>query len=368
MTKILSLSYMRYRPSGVLNQIRWEADAAREIGLDFSSILALPDTEKWAGEDPESIEYIKIRKPSSLRFFDWISERRAYAKFIVKKSQSVDLIVVRWSVADPFLYLALRKAKKPIFTVHHTNEEAELRLSARFGKIRARIDRFVFSRSSSIINGVIAVTGEIAKNEISRSVRNLPTFIYSNGIYIDGNVELQGKISQGEVIKIVFVSSYFAEWQGLDLLLDSMTNKYNGFELHLAGDMSEDLKQRVMADKRVVYHGLLEKKGLQDLYLSCDVGLSAFALDRKGMQQAATLKVREYLRYGLPVYSGHDDVFPSSFKYYKNGPPTIEDILLFAREHAGTNRLEVFSESRPYIDKVELLRNLHTWLISSSRT
>jgi hypothetical protein len=89
------------------------------------------------------------------------------------------------------------------------------------------------------------------------------------------------------------------------------------------------------------------------------VGLSSFDLASKGMTEACTLKVRDFLRLGLPVYAGHrDSALPNHFNYFVQGMPNWPDILSFARSMRAARRAEVVAAARPWIDKTILLERL----------
>ena len=80
------------------------------------------------------------------------------------------------------------------------------------------------------------------------------------------------------------------------------------------------------------------------------------------MKQACTLKVREYLLRGVPVYAGYDDVFPDGFRAYRKGPASISLILSYAREVRQLPRLDVVHEAEKFISKKILLEGLNRWL------
>ena len=206
--------------------------------------------------------------------------------------------------------------------------------------------------------GVIAVTEEILEHEVSRiGGGDVPTFLYPNGIFIEPLSTLHRY--DKKVPQLIFVCSNFSPWQGLDLLLESVLRSDKDFNLHLVGRLSESQIRESSCDPRVIVHGDCTPRDIQDLYEECWIGLSSFALYRQGLSQACSLKVREYLCAGLPVYSGHRDVFPETFKYYKTGEPDIDEIIRFALTHRDTNRSDVRREARLFIDKRELLSKLY---------
>ena len=75
------------------------------------------------------------------------------------------------------------------------------------------------------------------------------------------------------------------------------------------------------------------------------------------MREACTLKVREYLRAGLPVYAAHDDV--AGLPWFKKGPATLAAALDYADEVRAVDRATVAEDARPFIDKARLLEQLY---------
>ena len=77
------------------------------------------------------------------------------------------------------------------------------------------------------------------------------------------------------------------------------------------------------------------------------------------MHSACTLKTREYLSLGIPVFSGHYDIFPSNFPFYRKGNLNIEEIIDFGIEMRRFSNLEIFEKSKKYIDKNILVNELY---------
>ena len=139
------------------------------------------------------------------------------------------------------------------------------------------------------------------------------------------------------------------------------------FILHIVGNLNYIDEQKAMQDQRIVLHGHLSHNEMQELMSKMWLGLSSFALFRQNMKEACTLKVREYLKNGLPVYSGYKDVFPESFPYYKVGEPNFKAILNYARKMRHKTKEEISNSSRKYIDKEILLKNIYFSLQESQK-
>ena len=90
-------------------------------------------------------------------------------------------------------------------------------------------------------------------------------------------------------------------------------------------------------------------------------------MHRAKVREGSTLKVREMLGMGLPVYSGHiDTALPKNFPFYLKGTIKIEEILKFARDAAPFSRNEIRNKSLPYIDKRIYAKKLSKFLINLS--
>jgi len=84
-----------------------------------------------------------------------------------------------------------------------------------------------------------------------------------------------------------------------------------------------------------------------------------------GMEEACTLKVREYLAVGLPVFSGYTDVFPEEFRFYRKGSASIEEILAYAREVSTCDKEQVASDASKYISKKSILERFYHDLVDA---
>ena len=350
--KILHIAQMRVPASGIARQMLEEQKVADSIGVAWHSRLYVP---RGCSENSICIESKCERSDKSgfkSSFFNWLESE-------VKK---YDLVLLRHSVYSPGELGFLRKSDKPVYLVHHTLEEMELWSSRGVsGKLLSILERFYGRRSILASQGIVAVTAEIGDYEVARSGAKASPLIYPNGIDMS-SVGRRDDSRGGDIPELLFVASEFVPWHGLDLLIESLEKSNEKFVLHLVGKLTAGQADAVAEIDQVVVHGVLSPRDVSNLAARCWVGLGSFALYRKSMYQACTLKVREYLAAGLPVYSGHADVFPDCFPYYKQGPANIVDILDYASSVRGVSRDSVATESRPFIDKGSLLSSLYTQL------
>lgn len=350
--RVLHATILKKPIVGIVNQLFLEKTAAENLGLSWDSILCV-------GEMGNNFDYKKQDIIKVLHNNNWFALRLAFYKFLISKNDEFDVLLLRHNTSNPLEYLFLKSIDKPVFLVHHTLEEAELLSDNTIkGKMKYSAERVFGGMSIKNSDGIICVTEEIFKYENAR-VDNFfeKKIIYPNGVFYN-NTELVDNRTLG-IPEILFVASDFIPWHGLDLLLRDLENTSEKFILHIVGNVSRKDAIEAEKDNRVILYGVLNQEEINEVIQKSWVGLSSFALDRKKMKEACTLKVREYLHGGVPVYSGYKDVFPSEFKYYRKGSPNFNEIIKFAKEMRLVSKQDIKESSRPYIDKEVLLSNLY---------
>jgi len=339
---------------GVVRQMGEEQAAADALGIHWRALFFVPEGTPG-----------KVCVAARARVVNRVAFKREYYQWLADEMERYDLLVLRYLRYDLFQYRFLRRFRKPVILVHHTLEGPQIvqegGLSARFKWL---LDEALISRCHRHAVGLMAVTDEIAAYEVARGAKPGATWIYPNGIlYLDTPVV--GALGASASPEFLFVASRFVEWHGLDLVVESARKTDAPFTLHLVGELSVEQRESVADDARFVVHGSLPPAAVERIAAGCVLGLGSFALHRKSMHQACTLKVREYLRAGLPVYAGHRDVFADDFPWFRHGACDIPHMLQYAEECHGTERQQVASDARPWIDKRALLSSLFSDLSAS---
>ena len=345
--------------SGIVQQMKWEKMAASSLGLNWQVIIY--STESLGSSLSTILLLEKLCSHLNLRRIKNIIElfilRLNFYRWLESIEDNVDIYLLRYSLYDIQQLRFISKSKKPVYLVHHTLEIKELSLQrGALGYLKVIAESWLGKKSIKKSSVTVGVTKEIVDFEIARSQQiGRHSIIYPNGVIYDDRVLADRRTI---IPEIIFVASMFLPWIGLDLLLDEMSNNTDEFCLHLVGQLNEKDYELAIQDKRIIIHGHKNADEIEKISESCWIGLSSFGLFRKGMTEACALKVRDYLRMGLPVFSGYQETLPSNFKYYRNSKLSIEGILNFAFENRNVTRKEVSISARPYIDKIELLKRL----------
>lgn len=264
-----------------------------------------------------TVEYLEIKSNLSNRwkraiFFYILFPIYFYRKALVKKGS---YIYYRYYPHNLLLniFMFFMKNKNKIYVEVNTKYKYETKKTNLWFYISNLISENLVYRSSQ---AVLPVTKDMA-NYVRTICKNCRIIVLGNGydpydnetfLNINYN-ELKEFILKGkDKIKIIWVGNPFL-WHGLDRIISEFA-KLENVCLYLVGN-----KDKI---KRLCGSSILEKSNihllgernieeLKYLYENCDFGLGSFGLDRINIKDGASLKVREYLYYGLPVIIGHED-------------------------------------------------------------
>jgi glycosyltransferase involved in cell wall biosynthesis len=193
-------------------------------------------------------------------------------------------------------------------------------------------------------DGIVGVTEQITRYEVSRcGDPDKPHITIGNGFNID-SVSVRKQVpNQGQHLHLLCVA-YVSPWHGLDRLIRGIA-AYKGpakITLHIAGQGSEipELKKLVNEsdiNEKVIFHGFLQGKDLDDLFNTCQIAVGSLGLHRIGLTEASILKAREYCARGIPyIIACSDPDFSNDFPYILRIPADetkvdVNNVIEFAR-------------------------------------
>jgi glycosyltransferase involved in cell wall biosynthesis len=246
------------------------------------------------------------------------------------------------------------KYGKKCITEHQTIELAEIRaLSAenpfgrRSGRFLRRLEHTALPAISEKIWGslalgftskIVAVTREIGNYEYRRAFPKKPhVHIVSNGIDVEAFPLRTAPVYDGSKLILLMLvgGSTEVDWHGIDLIVEGI-KQYKGpvqIQLWLAGN-ADILKKH---QEHFIRHlDFCNKQKLDSIANEVHLGLGSFALERKGIKEACSLKMREYAARGIFVVCGQEDtdyetLFMSglAMKCKSMEPPDMELVVAF---------------------------------------
>lgn len=296
-----------------------------------------------------------------------------YAWIIVfRLSKTHDFVLIRYMV-DPFGWL-IAPFIKNWMSVHHINETQwlkQIKVGAS-GKAIVAAEAFLARRLLPHAAGIIGVTPEIAEYERTRSGASAPIGTYLNGIDMNDAPVVADLRHERDVVATFMCDTFFL-MHGLDKLFAAVRIGYPeareaGLRIHLIGALLPEHIAELEGSEELasifVPHGRLQRSDYEPLLAASDLAIGSLAVERVGLREAATLKVREMLAAGLPFYSGHvDAALPADFAYYRIAEePDIADLIALARRFKAVSRVEVREAAAPYIRKDAVMKRVAEWL------
>ena len=344
---ILHAGAMRNPATGVIRQMEEEQAAAQTLGIDWDTRLFYKLGEK---------SNICIPAPNTDSRYEF---KRGFYTWLKSETLNYDALLLRYAKCDPLQTIFIRQCKIPVFTVHHTLELQELIVNRTpANRLRYLTEKVLGPLTLKKADGIIGITKEMANYNLKRSGANVQTYTYPNGAAYAENCVIP-RARDRRKHELLIIASKYSRWIGFDLLLDAVRDSKDDFTVHVVGELNSTQIEQTKSDCRFITYGLLSHAEIHPLISRSSVGIGSLALFRNGMKEGNTLKVKEYLRAGLPVYAGYQDVFPDTFPYYRNGPVNMEEMLAFCeimRKHAPQTISDI---ARPYIEKSQLLKKIH---------
>jgi glycosyltransferase involved in cell wall biosynthesis len=197
------------------------------------------------------------------------------------------------------------------------------------------------SLALGVTSKIVAVTREIGEYEVRRAFPQKPALaVIANGIDVEAYPLRTPPVFDGKQLKIMMLvgGSTAVDWHGIDLVMQGI-EQYQGpiqIQLWLLGDI------RVLKPYEAPYivkPGFADKKMLNELSDTIHIGLGSFASQRKGLNEACSLKMREYAARGIPAVYGQED---ADYEYlFKEGlalkltpmtPPDMQKIIAFTNK------------------------------------
>jgi len=143
--------------------------------------------------------------------------------------------------------------------------------------------------------GIVCTAHELQRSVVPSSVK-APCIVIGNGVDLATMTPLAAP--RNDRPRAVYIGFPGQPWQGVDKLLH-LAKLSPDVDFDLIGLARNDLGDELPAN--VTVHGVLERHEYEAVFAASDIGVGPLALHRKGLEEAATLKIREYLAYGLPT-------------------------------------------------------------------
>ena len=195
------------------------------------------------------------------------------------------------------------------------------------------LDSFYLKRFTKFL----FVSNEIAASKRFANYRSHQnSTVISNGVKLDQITEIK-LLPKTNPAEFIFLGQNGQPWHGVEQILELASFMPN-YLFNIVGVTDKFLN----VPSNVIFHGVLTQSEYFPIAEKCVLGIGTLNLKAKGMTEGSSLKVREYLAMGLPVFFRHTDtdfVQPPSFilELPNDDEPItsyIDQIILFAETWA----------------------------------
>ncbi len=251
--------------------------------------------EHWRKKG-HSVEVVSLKDKSSgsgsSRWHVFLSLwRNSFHLYQEVKQRDFDVIYTRyfpWTI-----WFNAMSIMAPLVLEINSDEGKELKARSRISFFYNLLTKPLFMFS---VKGVVFISKEL--KDIQNPIIH-KAIVIANGIDETLFEYPVNEKFENKKVHLVFTGSFEQEWQGLDKIIP-LVRKHTDLHLHVVGLQSEN-------EANITYHGRLSREENLKIISRCHVGISTLALHRKGMEEASSLKSREYLALGLPVIMGYRD-------------------------------------------------------------
>ncbi len=344
---------------GIEKRIKDQAAATVSLGssqIDFFVLNSFVD--KGQG----SVKFVKFQvKKFPLNYYSYLFKRYQLIEKTVDLN-NYDYVILRYPRADKSGLEFVQKFN--VITEHHSLEIPEMlsHLSPRLSlpvwvtkTVRILLEKRYGHHILQNCKGLITVTNEIKVAELNRINTSIPAITVGNGIDVKTIKQTGFKPFDEKQLDIAFVAASLSPWHGIDRVIQSL-NHYKGniaITLHIIGDIDRNEIRAITTDlKNLKFYGVRRGEKLDSIMSNMNLAVSTMSLFRKNMNEACSLKTREYTARGLPFILAYKDAdlteVNNELKFclpFDNDDSLIDfnQIVDFAAELSKNNKAELIS-------------------------
>lgn len=371
MKKIIYVNFSSIESSGITNKLENQAKSLKSNSKYVEVICFIPYHDKIANS--ENVTYVNF--PKFIPKLSLLQKPKFVSAYL--KNYDTDIVILRFMHCTPFFWYFFRNKQYKLIVEYHALIIPELMSSNRY--IIASINFFSKKLCDSVIDAKVCVTQEILEAEKFTN----PMKMISNGTEVVNFKEDIFKPYDQKNLSIIFIASLNQPWQGLNRILHSLREWIElsdiNITIHIVGNINSSEVDISGIEDNIIFHGYLAGKRLDNIFKEANVAFSTLALYTKKMQDACSLKSREYLSRGIPfIYAYIDPDISEDFGYalkvpnndtivdfsqveqfllslnhlYNQGDNISSSIRKYAEEHIGYN-----IKAKEYIEFCQTLNN-----------
>ncbi len=261
-----------------------------------------------------------------------------------------DIIYTRQLRYTPCIIHTIKKHCNYVVEIN-SDDVAERKLKNDLNSKYILFTRNLFFKKAA---GFVFVTNELSKSKNFTKYKK-PYTVIANGIDTDYFNNSIREVSNKPKIRFVFIGSPNQPWHGLDKILE-LAKKLPDYTFNIIGQDNKLLNKKL---NNVVFHGYLPLYKAKEVIQNSDIGISSLSIHIKNMNEACSLKTRQYIAQGLPIIVGYDDTdfigkdlnFVLNIGNYENNVnDNIDKIIEFSNKAKNINPNYIVKFAEKHLD------------------
>jgi len=297
--KIAYYVHLNLKPgSGVYKKILNQISCWLKLGHDARLFIVTRDEQiknsLYSSNIKEKVEVVMY--PNGFNPFSLFKRLKAFDEMKDKiLNWSPDIVYTRQDLYYPPIVNLARKSR--FIAEINTYDLVEL-----WGCSKTQWLYSILTRDKllSSCSGFVFVTYELSNKKAYKKF-NKAYAVIPNGIKLDEFDPLPPNYNSG--VNLVFLGQSDYSWFGVDKIL-FLAKNFPEWKFHIIGFSNKSNEKDLT---NVLFYDFLPREKYEELLKSADCAIGTLSLHRNKMNEACSLKVREYLAFGLPIIIGYSD-------------------------------------------------------------
>lgn len=313
--------------SSVQDKVLAQIKALNEVGANCRGLFFTTAVKEETLLN-ENVLFVPVEK-TKWKYFKSIAQRgiiiKTMFKRIDKEGNKFDLIYLRYPGASASLFRFARCFGSRLVSEHQSKEVVEIKESVHQNPFSLSPIKFLswlqfqllpilFEKTWGVlyarkVAAIVTVTNELAEYQKAKGCKVVK--VIPNGIEVTRFPVRTAPVLNNEIILLFLKgTSTLASWNGLDRIIKSIDSYHRSsssyrFRLLICGKIFDN-----EYDPRdyIEHLGYLRGKDLDRVFNRAHIAASTLCSFRRGLEESAILKTREYFARGIPFIYAYTDV------------------------------------------------------------
>lgn len=308
---------------GVLNKMRYQTDALRSLGFEVTTVVGREEGVVFDGTRVVGYRRTGGRPRRILnhyaRFWGVIAGQCA--------AKDYDAIYVRYPGSNPPFLGFLARMRRDNASLRIVSEVATYPMA---GEADSLVQKLIIASDTICSPLLRRFVDHVVTFGDYDEILGIPCIRSSNGIDVSAVPMRHASKPDWSAPRLLGVAS-LAKWHGYDRVLHGLRRALDQHpdvtpHVSFAGQGPAEAELRELCtglglDEHVTFHGMTTGRALDELFDRSDVAVASLGMHRIGVENASSLKTREYCARGIPfVLAGRDDSFADTFPFALRAP------------------------------------------------